>query len=88
MGAHRAHIPGEGLRSLLLAGFPLTRIVQARSDLSPPGRGEGRRPNAFDSTTSKSALADRRGRRATAVAAHRIPADRGCRRRGRLAAVA
>ncbi len=55
MGAHRAHIPGEGLRSPLFAGFPLTRIAQARSD-PPPGRGEGRRGNAFDSTISKSAL--------------------------------
>ena len=44
MGALRAHIPGEGLRSLLYGGFPLTRIAQARSDLSPPRRGDRRSP--------------------------------------------
>ena len=39
MGALCAHIPGEGCGSMLEAG-PLTRIAQARSDLSPPGRGD------------------------------------------------
>ena len=41
MGALCAAIPGEGGRnSLVGTGFPLTRIAQARSDLSPPGRGD------------------------------------------------
>jgi hypothetical protein len=49
-------IPGEGLRSLLSGRFPLTRIAQARSDLSPSGRGEGRHGDVFDSIISETAL--------------------------------
>jgi len=40
MGALCAPIPGEGGRTLTSAVDPLTRIAQARSDLSPPGRGD------------------------------------------------
>ena len=38
MGAHRAHIPGEGLRSLLLAGFPSPG--SRKRDPTSPLRGE------------------------------------------------
>ena len=40
MGALGAHIPGEGVRFHVRGGIPLTRIAQARSDLSPAGRGD------------------------------------------------
>jgi len=43
MGEHRAPIPGEGVRILTSGVVPLTRIAQARSDLSPPGRGKASR---------------------------------------------
>jgi len=46
MGAHRAPIPGEGGRILTSDVVPLTRIAQARSDLSPPGRGKVSRVTA------------------------------------------
>ncbi len=39
IGALCAHIPGEGVR-IHNGGGPLTRIAQARSDLSPAGRGD------------------------------------------------
>ena len=42
MCAPRARIPGEGVTNRYGAG-PLTRIAQARSDLSPPGRGKASR---------------------------------------------
>ena len=56
MGAPYAHIPGEGVRKPT-ATVPLTRIAQARSDLSPAGRGNAsaHRPH-HDSTSSESAL--------------------------------
>jgi hypothetical protein len=41
MGALCARIPGEGVRIHLPGNDPLTRIAQARSDLSPSGRGDG-----------------------------------------------
>ena len=40
MGALRAHIPGKGVTAPIGVRTPLTRIAQARSDLSPPGRGD------------------------------------------------
>ncbi len=40
MCARCAPIPGEGAAEPIVRRFPLTRIAQARSDLSPPGRGE------------------------------------------------
>ena len=40
MGASCAPIPGEGGQNLCRDRGPLTRIAQARSDLSPPGRGD------------------------------------------------
>jgi hypothetical protein len=40
MGALRAPIPGEGVRCHRRDTVPLTRIAQARSDLSPEGRGD------------------------------------------------
>jgi len=46
MGALRATIPGEGGRTLTSAVVPLTRIAQARSDLSPSGRGDASRESA------------------------------------------
>lgn len=42
MCARRVHIPGEGAAESTLSGrFPLARITQGRSDLSPAGRGGG-----------------------------------------------
>jgi len=40
MGAPCAHIPGEGATDPVGMRAPLTRIAQARSDLSPAGRGD------------------------------------------------
>ncbi len=39
MGASCAPIPGEGVTNPEEETAPLTRIAQARSDLSPAGRG-------------------------------------------------
>jgi hypothetical protein len=46
MGALCAHIPGEGVTHSFAEPAPLTRIAQARSDLSPQGRGKERLPQS------------------------------------------
>src|SRR5262249_16185042 len=61
--ARGAHIPGEGLRSLLPGHFPLTRpppcppphagAGREGGALSPAARGEGGGGTGFDSTISK-----------------------------------
>ncbi len=59
MRARSVHMPGAGAAEPIVRPFPLIRIAQARSDLSPSGRGEGRRGNVFDSAISKIRVRDR-----------------------------
>ena len=49
MGASRASIPGAGVTDRRQRTVPLTRIAQARSGLSPPGRGAARGKTAYRS---------------------------------------